>query len=85
MRKFIYILILFAGILFSSCNNDDDSICETWRVQEWIIDNSTGNYLQQPTTSDKTLCSDDIKPAGITYVWHEEGNVKYYRKMIQKL
>lgn len=79
MRK----LTLILSLIIFSCSKDNGSNCENWRVQEWVKEGNT--TLVDTHTKETKVCNEDIKPAGTTYIYHQEGNVKYYRKMIEKI
>ena len=85
MKKFVQILVLTAGLMImSSCGSDDEQVCEKYNVSEWIKDKVSGsvhNYVTKQTT----LCGDDIKPDGTTYIYHEDSNAQWYREIISKV
>ena len=78
------IIFIVAILSIASCSKDEENVCEKYNVSEWIKDKVSGG-VQNYVTKQTTLCGDDIKPDGTTYIYHEDSNAQWYRKIISKV
>ena len=87
MKKEI-IIVLLVSVFLISCSKSEDNSKSTWKVEEWCTPKVSGVVgCQTHVQTQKEFYNKDIVgvQVGSIVMYHEDSNVKEYRKFLQKL
>lgn len=86
--KSLIILVLISLLLLGCSKDNEDKSMSKWRVSEWCVPKVSGIVgCQTPTENIKSFFNKDLDGVvpGTVKLYHEDADVKQYRRFIEKI